>query len=190
MSNIFKTVPFLVVGILVTQIGTLRGKWKEIMVPELKNEDIRTISATIDQQRDSLIDYKYKVCQAFTPCADASLRHNISEIVQVCRDATNQLYKTQIPNILPASVKKNIEVYHQSMINGSIKIADSWDGVTKDGGTFWTHIFNWEIDTCGKQSIPQKVYRLYGIEQLSHSDIVTCKEIVQLYKSRSPASQK
>jgi len=191
MPKIFKIMLILIVGFLVTQTGALRGKWKEIMAPGLKNEDIRTIANSIDQQRYSLIDYQYKVCQAFTPCADASLQHNNSEIVEACRFATDQLHKIQIPNDLPASVTKNIEVYHQSMINGSIKIADSWDTAGKDSGTFWTHVFNWEIDTCGKQSIPQKIYHLYGIEEKSHSDIVTCKEIEQLYKrSRTPLSHK
>lgn len=190
MTKSFKNISILAIGILVTQIGAIRGKWKEVTAPRMQTEDIATINATIDEQRQELIDYNYKVCQAFDLCASANLKMKNSEIVQACMRSAEQLTEIQISNIFPTSVKKNIEVFHQSMINGAVNIANAWGHVGKRGGAFWTHITNWEIDTCGQQSIPQKVYRLYGIQEVSHVKIVTCREIVRLHQNRVPASDK
>lgn len=189
MQKHVKIAAWLVAGVATLQIGSMRGKWFEMTAPALHEKDLGEISSSLEAQRRSLIDFQHKSCQLLEPCLSAAPGADNVHVVQTCRASAKSLSEMKIPE-LPAAVKKNLEIYHRSLVNSSSRRADNLDIVGKFGGTFWTYVVNWEIDTCGPQSIPQKIYRLYGLNELSHTEIVTCKEVEKLHQERLAASAK
>jgi hypothetical protein len=178
----------LALAAAVMSFGSLRAKWYELTAPKLTEQDLINSPVSVEAQRQRLIEFEFKLCQASTSCADATLGGEQAMIVATCKDSARRIAALAIPPELPPAVKKNLSVYHQSMINSENLIADRWKEKDLDGGRLWTFLKNWEVDTCSSNSIPQKVRRLYQLDRLSQASLVTCKEIEDLYSHRTPAA--
>jgi hypothetical protein len=181
MDKSAKIILMLAAAICIVQFGDIRGKWIAFTAPRLTARDLTQSSLSLDQQRDAIIRYEHKSCEAFVPCPDATMTHDNQTIIQICRQSADQLESLSTPTGLPPAVSKNLEVYHRSLINSSRKTAEQWDTVGKRGGTFWPFVTYWEIDTCSYDSIPQQILRLYGLDKLSGKKIVRCEDTKKLY---------
>ncbi len=181
MDKSVRIILILVASFCIIRFGDIYGKWLVFTAPRLTAKDFNQCPLSLDQQRDAIIRYKHRICEAFAPCPDATMTLNSQMIVQICRRAADHLEILSTPADLPPAVFKNFEIYRRSLINSTRKIADRWDTVEKSDGTFWPFPTRWEIDTCSYNSIPQQIFRLYGLDRLSGKKVVTCEDIKNLY---------
>jgi hypothetical protein len=184
------------IAIIVMALGVVnspqwRGQLKVLTAPSLSGVDINIAKVSKDEQVKILLKFEHQICSAITPCLDETRTHQGETIVQLCNQSANKLASIPVPAELPDSVVQNLQLYHQSSINTSRHLADSWGRTTSssDGGSFWGFFKRWEIDTCGYKSIPQQIRRLYELDKLAGKKLVNCKEIEELYISRLPASK-
>jgi hypothetical protein len=190
MQKFFGKILAVGLGLALFNTGKWIGHWKVWALPAMNPSDLTQSSVSFEDQRKVLIEFDHGICQSFTECSESTHGGDNTTIVKHCQNAAKEISQLRVPASLPQSVAKNLEVYRQSMINSSIKLADSWtvSRSGRAGGSFWTYMTNWEIDTCGPDSIPQKIYRLYKLDELTQSKIVSCQEISRLYNERFPAA--
>lgn len=178
----FVIVPLVIMSL---SLGKWRGRWKEWMAPELKREVLSKSTLNFEEQKKLFLEFDYKVCRAIVTCGDATRTGNPVEIQNVCKTGLRELNSIFIPGELPAAVKKNMEIYLQSSINGNKLMMDAWE-IKADkikGASLISTITNWEIDTCSYKSIPQKMRRLYLLNGSASRSILTCKEIEQMHSA-------
>jgi len=153
------------------------GHWKEFWAPRLRFTDLSSSSLPVAEQKRLVIGFARSICDYSTPCSESTFSSDPHLIANVCYKSASEISKLKVPELLPESVKTNLEIYRQSMINSQNKTADRWAATLKDGGSFWTFFSNWEIDTCSFSSIPQKVFRFYHLDVEFNSKIVTCENL-------------
>jgi hypothetical protein len=173
----------LIFGLLVLKSRSVLGQWKELRAPSMGARDLAKGTLSVDGQRDVLIAYEHQVCQAHDPCPRATRSGDGPEIARICRAAAASLDGLSLPGGLPPSVVANLELYRQSLRNGALATASAWAsiGTPRSSGSFWGSLGRWEIDTCGYGSVPQRIWRLYELDQRAGTRLVTCKEIERLF---------
>ncbi len=187
MNRIKNQIIFFIFALGFTQISHVQGKWKEWTAPKLQSSDLLKSKIPIDEQRRLLIIYEHKICLALTPCSEATMTSDNAHIVSECTIAAHRISQTRLPAGFPDSIDKNLKIYHQSLINGEKKVANSWATKGMLSGSLLDSFSLWEIDTCSVGSIPQKIRRLYSMDKMSQTTLVSCKEIDEMYAQNESA---
>lgn len=168
------------VGLCILQFGKIQGQWIQFTAPKLTSDTIKKSPLSFDQQQKMVIRYEHAMCEGFAGCAQATSTGDKYAIVNICRQFANEMKASPVPSELPPAVVKNIDIHRRALINSSETLADRWDSVGKKGVRLSHFASRWEIDTCSYSSVPQKVYRLYELDVLAGTKIVTCTELAKL----------
>ena len=185
LSRIKASLVIVPLVMMAFSFGKWRGKWQEWMAPELKREVLSKSTLSFEAQKKLFLDFDYRVCKAIIPCGEVSMTGNPEQIQKTCQIGLNELNAPVIPASLPSAIKKNMQLYLQSSINGNKLMIDAWQiqGDKVKGASLISTMKNWEIDTCTYKSIPQKMRRLYQLNGSDSHTLITCKEIEQMYSA-------
>ena len=164
MSGAWRVVLLLIVGAIVCAPVSFLGQLKQLTLPALTASDLKQSSLSFSDQRTRVMRHFYAVDQAFSACAAATRTHDSNKVVPACRRSARLLTQLILPRELPADVSTNLAFYHQAVINESFLFAARWESIGKSGGSFWPFLRYWTIDTCGKNSVPQRILRLYSLD--------------------------
>jgi hypothetical protein len=160
----------------------------ELTAEKPKKEDLIKVKASVNEQRNILLEFEHQICQSKLQCVEAARDAEAEVILTTCTKSLNDLISLKVPKELPAPVRSNLELYLSSMKNGAQKTVDQWEKKVhgKNGGGFLTSITNWEIDSSSYKSIPQSIRRLYGLDKMADVKILTCVELNNLYGANIP----
>ncbi len=164
MSGAWRVVLLLIVGAIICAPVSFLGRLKQLTLPALTASDLKQSSLSFSDQRTRVMRYFYAVDQIFSACAAATHTHDSNEVVPACRRSARLLAQLILPRGLPADVSANLAFYHQAVINESFLLAARWENTRKEGGGFWPFLRYWTIDTCGTNSVPQRILRLYSLD--------------------------
>lgn len=165
------------------RIGHLYGKFKELTAPNLNPKLLSESILSKREQQKLYLDFEYKICKAFVPCASSTLTGNSDNIFINCTVAKKAISKISISSQFPRAVRENMQIYLTSMEHSMIRSINQWE-VHRNGRmgeSMSSAITNWEIETCSVKSIPQRLRHLYGLDTSTVSQVVTCDDIEKLY---------
>lgn len=164
MSVGWRVVLLLVVGGIICAPFSLLGRLKQLTLPALTASDLKQSALSFADQRKRIMQYFYAVDRIFSPCGAATQTHDSNAVVSACRRSARLLAQQILPRGLPVDVSANLAFYHQAVINEAFLLAARWDNTRKDGGGFWPFLRYWTIDTCGANSVPHRLLRLYSLD--------------------------
>ncbi len=151
-------------------------------LPSIKTKELASSKLPFEAQQKLYIQYHQNLCRAVEICQTMDSRKPASTISLDCELSAKQIATVPIPTDLPKSIQKNMQANQSSLINSTQYISRSW---SNSGVLSLRSLARWEIDTCGLDSVSQKLHRLYQLDQLTHSKLVTCTEIQKLPKDDS-----
>lgn len=176
----------------------LKGKILVFFAPAIDAQDLQDFSAKVQLQKEKLLHFENQLCLALDPCLASTRTGRAEEVVEICDRAAMKISSLQVPNELPEVIRQNLEIYRNSSYFSAGLMARRWwsKQMNKSLQSNVTFLNSYEIDTCGFQSIPQKIRRLYGFDMESRTRLVHCAEIKELASvvkvpdesSRMPAS--
>lgn len=176
----------IIIGIFIFFLPKIRGYWFELSAKRITENDIKSSILSFEEQQKQIIILNYKICEFQKLCTD-----NTSES---CALAAQKISKIEISKNLPPNVVSNLKIFQSSMVNSYSKISDSWraseglsSGRTRNKGGVIPFFKYWEVDTCGVGSINQKINRLYKLDSVTGSKIITCEDFQNLYSSQKKA---
>ncbi len=153
---------------------TFKGSLVQWTTPKMNFHQTKEINTSFTEQQKKVSQFSLELCKAYQPCSSAVQNGEPFQIQTACSTSEERLKKIILPQLIPRSIQKNLEIYLQSTINSTKFMRLSWETRISSLKKY----FLWEVDTCSEKSIPQQIYKIYQFNRLLQSEQITCDVII------------
>ncbi len=173
-SKIKIQISIFLIFLIIYKYRSLKGEFIQWTLPQMTLSTANELDTSFSEQQKQISLFSLDLCKAYQPCSIAVQSDEAFQIQKECSSSEERLKKIFLPQRIPQSVQKNLQIYLQSTINSTKYMRLSWETQISSLQKY----FLWEIDTCSEKSIPQQIYRIYKFDKLLQSEKVNCEVIM------------